>query len=120
MSLFVARRFFNYITLCSIFDSDYRLVHGRAAWYGSLKVPIDLTFLREVNLQTSSTKKFISQEVTAGKDWGMEGRNYWRLVQTWGRHNGYYGSKFIIDGIPGPQSRLVEAAAYKKATEKKH
>lgn len=52
-------------------------------------------------------------------DTGYEGHNYWVLVQTWGRIHGYYGSHFIIDGIPGPQSRIVEAAAYKAATAKK-
>ena len=52
-------------------------------------------------------------------DTGLEGHNYWRLVQTWGRIHGYYGSHFLIDGIPGRQSRLVEAAAYKAATAKK-
>ncbi|MBW4033038.1 MAG: hypothetical protein HIU88_10280 [Acidobacteria bacterium] len=50
---------------------------------------------------------------------GIEGPNYWHLVQTWGRIHGYYGSYYIIDGIPGPQSRIVEAAAYKAATAKK-
>lgn len=50
---------------------------------------------------------------------GIEGPNYWHLVQTWGRIHGYYGSRFIIDGIPGPQSRIVEAAAYKAATAQK-
>lgn len=54
-----------------------------------------------------------------GPDTGLEGHNYWRLVQTWGRLHGYYGSHFVIDGIPGPQSRIVEAAAYKAATAKK-
>jgi hypothetical protein len=52
-------------------------------------------------------------------DTGREGRNYWVRVQTWGRNHGYYGSRFDIDGIPGPQSRIVEAAAYKAATAKK-
>lgn len=52
-------------------------------------------------------------------DTGIEGPNYWRLVQTWGRIHGYYPSQFVIDGIPGPQSRIVEAAAYKAATAKK-
>jgi hypothetical protein len=50
---------------------------------------------------------------------GIEGPNYWHLVQTWGRLHGYYGSHYVIDGIPGPQSRIVEAAAYKAATGKK-
>lgn len=54
-----------------------------------------------------------------GKETGLEGPNYWRLVQTWGRRHGYYPSRFVIDGIPGPQSRIVEAAAYKAATAKK-
>lgn len=54
-----------------------------------------------------------------GPDTGIEGPNYWRRVQTWGRRHGYYPSRFVIDGIPGPQSRLVEAAAYKAATVKK-
>lgn len=54
-----------------------------------------------------------------GKDTGLEGKNYWKLVQTWGRAHGYYGSHYVIDGIPGPQSRIVEAAAYKAATAKK-
>lgn len=57
--------------------------------------------------------------VGSDEDTGLEGHNYWRLVQTWGRIHGYYGSHFIIDGIPGPQSRIVEAAAYKAATAKK-
>jgi len=51
-------------------------------------------------------------------DTGHEGRNYWKLVQTWGRIHGYYGSHFVIDGIPGPQSRICEAAAHKAATTK--
>jgi hypothetical protein len=54
-----------------------------------------------------------------GKETGLEGPNYWRRVQTWGRRHGYYPSRFVIDGIPGPQSRIVEAAAYKAATSKK-
>lgn len=54
-----------------------------------------------------------------GKRTGLEDRNYWRRVQTWGRRHGYYTSRFIIDGIPGPQSRIVEAAAHKASTAKK-
>lgn len=54
-----------------------------------------------------------------GKDTGLEGPIYWRRVQTWGRKHGYYGSAYTIDGIPGPQTRIVEAAAYKAATAKK-
>lgn len=73
--------------------------------------------------------EFVNEKVPAGiprtsaagpgKDTGLEGKNYWRLVQTWGRLRGYYGSRYVIDGIPGPQSRIVEAAAYKAATAKK-
>lgn len=55
---------------------------------------------------------------TSVKD-GIEGPNYWHLVQTWGRIRGYYPASCLIDGIPGKWSRLVEAAAYKAATTKK-
>jgi hypothetical protein len=54
-----------------------------------------------------------------GKETGLEGPKYWRRVQAWGRRHGYYPSRFVIDGIPGPQSRIVEAAAYKAATAKR-
>lgn len=54
-----------------------------------------------------------------GPDAGLEGHNYRVLVQTWGRLHGYYPSQYVIDGIFGPQSRIVEAAAYKAATAKK-
>jgi hypothetical protein len=50
---------------------------------------------------------------------GIEDRAYRLLVQTWGRMKGYYGSGYIIDGIFGPQSRIVEAAADKAARAKK-
>lgn len=54
-----------------------------------------------------------------GPDTGLEGHNYRVLVQTWGRQVGYYPKPFVIDGIFGDQSELVEAAAYKAATAKK-
>jgi hypothetical protein len=54
-----------------------------------------------------------------GKETGIEGPNYWRRVQTWARKHGYYPHEFVIDGIPGKQSRIGEAAAYKAATAKK-
>jgi hypothetical protein len=40
---------------------------------------------------------------------GIRGTLYWLLVQLWGRLHGLYGRAFKIDGIPGPQSRRVEA-----------
>lgn len=54
-----------------------------------------------------------------GPDTGLEGHNYRVLVQTWGRQVGYYPHPFVIDGIFGDQSELVEKAAYKAATAKK-
>lgn len=49
---------------------------------------------------------------------GVEGPNYWRLVQTWGRWKGLYDTGYRIDGIPGPRTRIVEAAADKAARAK--
>lgn len=51
---------------------------------------------------------------TSVKD-GIPGPNYWRLVQTWGRQNGVYGSGYLIDGIVGPRTRQVEAIILKRA-----
>jgi len=50
----------------------------------------------------------------AEKD-GVEGHIYWTLVQTWGRIHHQYGPTFHIDGVPGPRTRQVEAAAFKAA-----
>jgi hypothetical protein len=52
---------------------------------------------------------------TAAEHDGVEGPVYWRLVQTWGRKHGQYGPTFHIDGVPGPRTRQVEAAAFKAA-----
>lgn len=46
---------------------------------------------------------------------GVEGPIYWWLVQTWGHRNGVYGKGYVIDGVPGPQTRRVEALIYKLA-----
>jgi hypothetical protein len=47
---------------------------------------------------------------TAAARTGRRGPYYWRLVQTWGRHHNLYPKpKFVINGIPGPQTRKVEA-----------
>lgn len=46
---------------------------------------------------------------------GIEGPIYWRRVQQWGRDHGLYGPTYIIDGIPGPRTRVVEAAIYAAA-----
>lgn len=46
---------------------------------------------------------------------GIEGPIYWWEVQTWGRANGVYGKGYVIDGVPGPQTRRVEALIYKLA-----
>lgn len=46
---------------------------------------------------------------------GEEGPIYWWLVQTWGRKNDVYGSAYVIDGVPGPRTRQVEAIIYKLA-----
>jgi hypothetical protein len=46
---------------------------------------------------------------------GVEGPVYWTLVQTWGRIHHQYGPTFHIDGVPGPRTRQVEAAAFKAA-----
>lgn len=51
---------------------------------------------------------------TAAQD-GVEGPNYWWMIQTWGRKNGVYGKAYVIDGIPGPHTRAVEAMILKLA-----
>jgi len=52
---------------------------------------------------------------TASASDGIEGPIYWTRVQTWGRLHGLYGPTYKIDGIPGPRTRIVEAAIYKAA-----
>ncbi len=54
------------------------------------------------------------RETTSVKD-GVVGPRYWTLVQAWGRQNGIYGAGYIIDGIPGPRTRNVEAVILKRA-----
>lgn len=51
---------------------------------------------------------------TSFKD-GVTGPKYWTLVQTWGRKNGIYGPRYLIDGIVGPRTRNVEAVILKRA-----
>lgn len=46
---------------------------------------------------------------------GIRGPLFWILVQVWGRLHGLYGHAFKIDGIPGPQSRRVEAEILRRA-----
>lgn len=46
---------------------------------------------------------------------GIRGPLFWILVQVWGRVHGLYGNAFRIDGIPGPQSRRVEAEVLRRA-----
>ena len=50
---------------------------------------------------------------TASQQDGREGPIYWRRVQTWGRLHGLYGPTYVIDGIPGPRTRAVEAVIFK-------
>lgn len=52
---------------------------------------------------------------TAAQQDGIEGPLYWKRVQTWGHLHNLYGQGYIIDGIPGPRSRAVEAAIYAAA-----
>jgi hypothetical protein len=46
---------------------------------------------------------------------GIRGPLFWMLVQVWGRLHGLYGKAYKIDGIPGPQSRRVEAEILRHA-----
>lgn len=39
---------------------------------------------------------------------GVRGPVYWRGVQRFGRVHGMYGAGYLINGVPGPQSRAVE------------
>jgi hypothetical protein len=58
--------------------------------------------------------RFKQPQTQSTKD-GIPGRNYWTLVQKWGREQGVYGSTYKIDGIVGPRTRQVEAIILKRA-----
>ena len=55
---------------------------------------------------------------TAAEDDGIPGPIYWMLIQAWGHAHGVYGDSFRIDGVPGPQTRKVEATILAKAKER--
>lgn len=46
---------------------------------------------------------------------GIDGPLYWWGVQMWGRVHGKYGTEYLIDKIPGPRTRQVEAMILTKA-----
>jgi hypothetical protein len=87
-------------------------------WLHGLRVPIATLIAyygtaartRRIAKYLNARAKALGLPATAASRTGRRGRYYWRLVQTWGRHKGLYPRpKFIINGIPGPQTRKVEA-----------
>lgn len=45
---------------------------------------------------------------TAAARNGIRGPIYWRLIQLAGRQDGLYGRGYIVNGIPGPRTRVLE------------
>jgi hypothetical protein len=69
----------------------------------------------QVRLNAAFVNKALGgADTPAAKD-GIPGPLYWTLVQTWGRAHGLYPARYVIDGVPGPQTYKVEAAVHAKA-----
>lgn len=49
---------------------------------------------------------------------GFEGPAYWTRVQKLGRAHGLYDTRYVIDGVPGTQTRKVEAKVLALAKKK--
>lgn len=87
---------------------------------GGKKPPHALTSKAHVKLVARYVNNWAREKhphlsTTAAEDDGKQGRNYWILIQTWGRDHNLYGATYRIDGEPYTRTWQVEKVALTRA-----
>lgn len=84
------------------------------------KPPKGLTSKAQVKLVARyvnnwAREKYAHLPTTKSEEDGVPGRNYWTLVQRWGRDHDLYGNTYRVDGIVGPRTQQIEKVVLKRA-----
>jgi len=59
--------------------------------------------------------KRLSGRNTIAAHSGIRTKGYWKLLQRAGRHDHLYGKGYVVNGVPGPKTRALEAHYNSKA-----